>query len=301
VREGVGIESSLRWVSARFAQRALTDFFDGGQQREFVIDAAAAAEFTAKTIVARHDVTALFDPDHRNFSPAQLHLLDPHDNAGILVHGSPERIKALDGLVASITITGLDAARAARSLADIEVDLAAASRLFDARNAAIHLGDLDESHADRIARDFLSVVNALWAGVGFNDRALWGDLRSIATPKHLRSSRTPVQDAEVRVARARRDHFSSVISANRRGRLPLADADTRCPACNSPAFTTMQPVGTAPERCIPPTRREQPVEVLDCLVCGLVLYGTKQIEWATHAAHRWHQPAPLDVAGIKLF
>jgi hypothetical protein len=36
----MGIEVSLRWLSARFAQRSVEDFFERSQDREFVVDAA---------------------------------------------------------------------------------------------------------------------------------------------------------------------------------------------------------------------------------------------------------------------
>jgi hypothetical protein len=72
------VENSLRWVAARFAQRAVEDFFEARQHREFVIDATMAIEFLAKAVVARDDVTNLYKLDKgQELTTAQRLVLNP--------------------------------------------------------------------------------------------------------------------------------------------------------------------------------------------------------------------------------
>ncbi len=283
MREGVGVENSLRWVASRFAQRAVVDFFEGSQHREFVIDAAMAVEFLAKAVVARHDVTDLYELDgDEELTHAQRLVLNPALGPGSERLVGSDRVDALTWLVQEgKTVNASDAVKsAARRL---KVDVAAADRLITARNAAVHLGDIDSAAIDGLARDFIKTSLQLWAGLSHHESELWGDLIPIAHPNYMKSDRTPIRDAEVRVVRAQRAFYGSGLYGNRRSRLPLDIGETRCPSCRCGAIVTTQPVGSAPEQCIPTSQRELPVEVLDCLVCGLVLFGKKQIEWAIRA------------------
>ena len=287
MREGVGVENSLRWVAARFAQRAVEDFFEGSQDREFVIDAATAVEFTAKCVVSRHDVTDLYELiDEAELTPAQRLVLNPRlGTDGDRPIGSVRDDAMAWLLQEGKTISAAEAVRKARKR--LEVDVSAGDRLIEARNAAVHLGDVDPRQRDKLARDFIKVIQQLWTGLEHNVTELWGDFASIADAKHMKSDRTPVSDAEVRVVRARRAFFSSGLSGNRRSRLPFVNNPVHCPACGQgSAIVTTQPVGSAPEACLPRSLRDLPVEVLDCPVCGLALFGTKQITWAEHAYPR---------------
>lgn len=284
MREGVGVENSLRWVAARFAQRAVGDFFEGSQDREFVIDAAMAVEFAAKSVVCRHDVTDLYElVDGAELTPAQRLVLNPRLGADCDRPIGSVRDDAMAWLLEEgKTISAAEAVRKSRKR--LEVDVSAADRLIEARNAAVHLGDVDARQMDKLARDFVKVIRQLWTGLEHNVTEVWGDLVSIADAKYMKSDRTPVSDAEVRVVRARRAFFSAGLSGNRRSRLPFVDNPVHCPACGQGgAILTTQPVGSAPEVCLPLRLRDLPVEVLDCPVCGLALFGTKQITWAAHA------------------
>ncbi|MDP1793669.1 MAG: hypothetical protein Q8K63_05980 [Acidimicrobiales bacterium] len=283
MREGVGVENSLRWVAARFAQRAVEDFFEGSQHREFVIDATTAIEFLAKAIVARHDVTRLYElDDGEELTTAQCLVLNP------ALGPDSERPVGIDREEALIWLAQqgqtINASKAVKLATNsVTIDVAAADRSINARNAAVHIGDIDAAQVDRLAGDFIKVSMQLWAGLSHHESELWGDLSPIAHPNYMKSDRTPVRDAEVRVVRARRAFYGSGLTGNRRSRLTAGVGDTRCPSCHGRAVVTTQPVGSAPERCIPPSQRELPVEVLDCLICGLVLFGRRQIDWASRS------------------
>ena len=293
MREGVGVEASLCWVTARFGQRAVTDYFDGGQHREFVIDAAAAVEFAAKAVVARHDADGLYElDDGAELTRAQRLVLNPALGPDKDRPIGSDREDALIWLLQEgKTISASDAVKLAGSRT--AVDVSAANRLIQARNSAVHLGDVDSAKVDKIARDFLRVIGQLWIALNRNDTELWGDLVAIAAVNYLKADRTPVRDAEVRVVRAKRSFHGSGLSGNRHSRLPFVSDSVRCPACGHGAILTTQPVGSSPPVCIPDSQRDKPVDVLDCPVCGLALFGMKQIRWAEHAypyveSKAWH-------------
>lgn len=278
MREGIGVEASLRWVSARFAQRAVEDFFERSQDREFVIDAVTAVEFAAKAVVARCDVSRLFKLNKNSvLNDAQLLVLKP-------VAGTDDapteqlREEALASLLSLISISARDAITVANEL--FPVDLGRATRLIEARNAAVHLGDVDPVVLDELATDFLSVATCLWAGLGREAVEFWGDLNSIANAEHLTSQRSPTLDAKVRVVLARRHWVGSGTAANRRSRLDFGEAGVRCLACGHGAVLSTHPAGSAPERCVPESSKSLPVEILDCPACGLSLFGQVQLDWA---------------------
>lgn len=283
MREGVGVQQSLAWVAARFAQRAVEDFFDGGQHREFVIDSLSAIEFAAKAVVASNDVNDLFSLDEDvKLTEAQRMVLDPKLSTDKDRPVGEARAEAMNWLLhKGITISAAEAVRKAGK--SLVIDIAAADRLIKARNAAAHLGDIDVRDVDKLARDFLKVCIQLWAGLNHSEDELWGDLAPIADLNYMKETRTPERDAEVRVVRSKRAFHGLGLSGNRRSGLTFADASVRCPACGQKAIITTQPVGSAPPRCIPLGSRELRVEVLDCPVCGLILFGVKQIKWAERA------------------
>jgi hypothetical protein len=296
MREGVGVEASLCWVAARFAQRAVEDFFEGSQHREFVIDAAAAVEFAAKAVVARHDVNELYElRKGTELTDAQRLVLNPSLGPDDARPIGEAREAAMQWLLQNgRTISGTKALTLASRRTSI--DAKATANLFKARNAAVHLGDIDSLALDGLAHDFLHGCVGLWAGLPRNESDLWGDLAPIADVKFMTSDRTPEDDAKVRVIRSRRHWHASGISANRRSRLDFAEANEQCPSCHQAALVSTQPMGSAPELCVPEHQRQSPVDVLDCPSCGLTLFGTTQIDWARrayppHVSQPWN---PID-------
>lgn len=285
MREGVGVESSLRWVAGRFAERAVEDFFAGSARREFVIDAASAVEFAAKGVVARHDASKLHDvKDAPPLSDDERYVVAPgrysdHDRPGVDRWAS-----ALEGLLDRATIAGRDAAASAARLArthnQLTVDVAAATRLFDARNRAVHIGDIDESQMDRHARDFLKAFTALGAALNAPGGTLFGNLAVIADPRHMKVDRTPKVDTRVQVALAYRRFHYGVVSPARRSALAVAGDTTRCPACGQRAHITVQQPHGVPQHRVSAWERGEPADTLDCLYCGLTLYGQSQISYA---------------------
>jgi hypothetical protein len=282
VREGVGIESSLRWVAGRFAERAVEDFFASSARREFLINAAASVEFAAKGVIARHDVPALYVvKDAPPLSDDERYVLTPGSYPDSDRPSTERWASILDGLLDRPTISGKDAAAVAAKLAlvhdQIPVDVAAATRLFNARNRAAHVGDIDEARLDRHAKDFLKSFSALSAALQAPGLTLFGDLVPIANQRHMRAVRSPKVETQVQVVLARRRFRSGAVLPARRSTLRVAGDTTRCPACDQDAHVTTQPPHDVPLQRLPPREHGKPVDTLDCLYCGLTLYGRSQI------------------------
>jgi hypothetical protein len=287
VREGVGVESSLRRVAGRFAERAVEDFFAGSERREFVIDAASSVEFAAKGLIARHAAPKLYDvKDSPPLSDDELYVIAPDRYPDRERPGVDQWTSAFNGLLRRTMIAGRDAAARAAKLAmthdHMVVDVAAANRLFDARNAAIHIGDIDESEMNRLAKDFLKAFTGLSAALYAPGVMLFGNLATIANPKHMKVDRSPKVDAHVQVVLAyRRFHFG-VARPPRRSALAVAGDTTRCPACDQRAHVTIQQPHDVLQHRVSLRERSKPAETLDCLYCGLTVYGHDQIAYAQH-------------------
>ena len=243
-----------------------------------MIDAVMAVEFAAKAIVAGHDVSKLFMvTKNSGVTEAQLEILNRGAGTGAALTEEAHHA----GLLLLRQVKSISARNAIAFANRVSrVDVERAERLIDARNAAVHLGDVDSAALDELAADFLAVLGHLWEGVGRDAVECWGDLTAIATANHLTSERAPALDAEVRVVLARRHWFGSGTSANRRSRLDFGKAEVRCPACGHGAVLSTRPAGSAPERCIPESAKSLPVQILDCPACGLSLFGDVQLDWA---------------------
>lgn len=281
MREGVGIQSSLQWVAARFAQRAVEYFYESSAHREFVIDAAATVEFAAKAVIARHQVTVLFDVKGQpSLSSDQLFVLDPA-GSNQARPSAPAWDEALDRLVEMETVSLTDAVGRADDFGDLDVDRSAAKRLVVARNRAIHIGDIDQATTDRLGSDFLTVCTSLWEGLSEPLYILWGDLEPIANSQHMRSDRGAKQEAQVRVVLARRHWYSfGAVGGVYRSHLQVTGDTVPCPACQNPAHISFRPTSAAPPECLHQTELDKPVETLECLFCGLTLFGARQIQLA---------------------
>lgn len=183
-----------------------------------------------------------------------------------------QRARALDSLASRQSIKAEYAFKFANRILRNSADPVAAARLRYARNAGIHLGTFPPDPTP-YAADLIGIVHHMTP----RPQDVWGPWAGIATVDHLSTMRSPAHDAELRLAEAKARWDPSFVSNNRRSRstvIPSPDGATyRCPVCNNGAVraTTRQ----VPAVCITPAERDQEVGVLDCLYCGLVLFGTQ--------------------------
>lgn len=278
MRDGGGAEATFLEVVPRFSQRAVEGYF-AGLAREFTIDAATAVEFAAKAVVARHDVKRLYR-DPTKLGPDHLGLLDPSARPGDAQILGSARSQALDELLAMPTVSAREAVTWASSRVDI--DVAAAIKLLNARNRAVHIGDTELAEIDDLARVFGETVIALSAPQRSQQR-VFGDVAAIANTTCMSSSRSPDVDAHVRVMLARRRWLAMGADRGRRSKLGDPRSVDRCPACDGPAHISVVPPGSAPALCLDSGDTNVPLRALDCLHCGLILYGERQIRVARHA------------------
>lgn len=273
MREGVGIASSLQWVSQRFAQRALTGFF-AEHWREFLIDAGTAVEHAAKAVIAADNpVRLIVDRQRGQLSEADRAVLSGRSSAP---HTSAADWETSLSRVASMsTIRGKDAVRIAHEDLGVELDVAATSDLLHSRNASVHLGDVDIRQLDQHAATLLASANVLWSAVGIRPESMWGYLAPVATVDHVQVHRTVDRDADVRLVLAKQHPYvlGAINSARRSGF--LIDGDLTCPACGAAAFRTTDLAarysGRIPDNVDPYAM----LDILDCLVCDLELLGSQ--------------------------
>jgi hypothetical protein len=131
-------------------------------------------------------------------------------------------------------------------------------------------------HAEDFLKSFAALSFALYAPGG----ALFGNLARIADLKHMKVDRSPQVDARVQVALAYRRFQYGVIAPLRRSALAVAGDTTLCPACRQRAHVTIQQPHEVPQHRVAPRERGKRVRTLDCLYCGLILYGQDQIVYA---------------------
>src|SRR4051812_5295080 len=75
MKDGIGLAGSLWTEAKRFTQRAVASFYR--YEREFVIDAAAAAEYLAKHRIVERDPVGLYTARRRNaLSEAQRYIIE---------------------------------------------------------------------------------------------------------------------------------------------------------------------------------------------------------------------------------
>jgi hypothetical protein len=85
----------------------------------------------------------------------------------------------------------------------------------------------------------------------------------------------------------------------RRSTLRVAGDTIHCPACAQDAHVTTQPPHDVPLQRLPPREHGKPVDTLDCLYCGLTLYGRSQIAFSQREFPAVHDQFfdPLDHYG----
>lgn len=293
MKDGVGIAKSLHKEACRFTQRAMGEFF-GRQYIAFIIDAGTAMEHLAKAVLADVDPLRLFvKADREGFGAGERRV--------ICGGGEPpptwdELLLIVASIASKQTISVARAIRLASKTLPQAVSRGAATRVSAARNAAVHAGEAPPlANIDSVAADWFGVMSVL--GVRTHPMELWGNWAPVASLDHLCTTRSPRADAEVRVRRAYNSRNGLVVDNARRSHIKLRDVDSalECPACHAAAAITMQLSSMMPEHLLPTAEDRDQVRVLDCLYCGLILYGT-QIEFA---AARWpHAPAAEDRARL---
>jgi hypothetical protein len=279
MKDGVGIAKSLHAEAARFAQRATSEFF-GRQYIAFVIDAGTAMEHLAKAVVADADPLRLFTKvDREGFDAAERRVICGGSEPPPTWN---ELLRVVGSIASKHTISADSAIRLASKTLPNAVNRGAAKRVSAARNAAVHAGEAPPlSEIDSVVADWFDVMTRL--GVRRHPAQLWGNWAPVATLDHLRTTRSPNVDAEVRVRQAYDSRSGLAIDNARRGRINIEEAHltVRCPACRGHAAITMETSSMVPDY-LQSAATEDPVRILDCLYCGLTLYGN-QIEVAGFA------------------
>ena len=280
MEHGLGITEHLRRVAQRSAQAALRHYLDH-HVFEFIASAGTAVEFLAKAIIALHDPAHVFE------TPEEL----TDGERRVLEAPSSERppplfndlIKARGSLAGKKTIRATDAFKVAANLLehrDHTLDPSTATRLWNARNAALHLGDVPIEPPNDLAAIFVPLAEQLWMALGREGPELWGYLTSaaVAVGKNLDYASW---DATRRIIRAQgRASELGPVTMNRRTRLVGQEVNATCPACRGPAHISSAPPGSAPEGIIAPEHANDRVFVLDCLICTLTLFGEHQLRAA---------------------
>jgi hypothetical protein len=283
MRNGVGIAKSLHREAARFTQRAVAEFFNR-QVIAFIIDAGTAMEHLAKAVVADNAPLHLFKKvDRDSFTPMECRVICGGSEAPPVW----EELGPIVDRIAGLWMIGVDQAvhLASRKFVEGGVDRGAAKRVSTARNAAVHAGESPAyTTVDAIATDWLAVMRAL--GANQSPGELWGNWAPVATTEHLTTQRTSEADAQVRMRRAFNNISGLAIDNARRSwiKLDSSNETTRCPVCHSAAAVTALSPSRFPEHLQAATASEAESRVLDCLYCGLALYGT-QIDYAQQSTH----------------
>lgn len=271
MEHGLGIVTELRQVGQRFAQRAVADVLDG-HRREFVIDAGSTIEFLAKAVVGQDDPVEVIKPTARSrvTEHERALLLAPHHRQSILTHRYAAA--ARNQLSKRQTISALCAIeRAAARLGDSAFE-SAAKGIWRSRNAAVHLGHDPGPDLHERADWFVQAAETLWCVLGRNTVELWGWAVDVAELGVLGRAGHPRERARARVARARLREAELGTATLRRRSLLHRIPETRCPVCEADAFLTPAQASEAPLGVREPHLYAEPVRVLDCLICGLVLW-----------------------------
>lgn len=262
----------------RCAQRGLAAFFDR-QYQGFVFDAGATLEYLVKYVVANDDPTLLYKESvRRELTLDEQFVLDPlRSKEHPLDYAHQQTVIAR--LLKRRTINAHDTLRIANDSKHLGggIALDEATRVRGARNAALHIGVFDRD-VDPVAAAFLTVVASMSPAL---PEGLFGDWRDVATTFHLTSNRDHLAEMEVRLCAAK----SWWYFQHRRHRLDALQLDPRhatraCPFCGNGAAIGVADGAHLPPWCVADHERFGTVAILDCMHCGLELYGA-QIEAAS--------------------
>jgi hypothetical protein len=259
------------WASSASAQRAADDFCY--QRERAATEAGAALEYAAKMVVAQlmglHDVFT----DRPTLSDAELWVAGDHAARA----GSPPSPNDIAAARASLldrhSITpDLAVKKALKGVEEAQRSAirTAAKTVIRARNAVVHLGDSDVPLAE-LADAFVAAVEAMWRLVPAAAPGLWGVFSDVAKVGVLGRRETWEHDKAIRIAQARdRFHSMGTIFVQRSNQT-AGLYESKCAVCNSAAF--YDPASRQPSPSLVPRAPDETVAVLDCLVCGLTLWG----------------------------
>jgi hypothetical protein len=139
-----------------------------------------------------------------------------------------------------------------------------------ARNAAVHLGDTDVPTGE-LADSFVTAVEAVWSLIPAAASGQWGLFREVAKVGTLGRRETWQQDKAIRLAQARdRFHSMGTIFVHRHNSI-VGLHEVNCTICHSAAY--YDPASRQPSPPVVPRAADDSISLLDCIVCGLTLWG----------------------------
>lgn len=261
---------ALTWASSSSAQNAIGDFCYA-RERSAAIGAGTALEHAAKAVVAhRVGVRDVF-VGRPTLDGPQLWVAGDHEARAGSPPASEFIATARRSLLELRSISAREAITSAlpmvdgRSRADAQ---RAAWLVLEARNAAVHLGDVD-TPIEELCDAFIVAIEAMWSLIPAAGGA-WGVFTKIARVGVIGRDELSA-DAAIRLAHAR-DRFYSMGTIYVRRRNFVAGLSTvECPVCASAASYDQRCMDPAPEFI--PRSADGSVALLDCVVCGLTLWG----------------------------
>lgn len=271
MKQGVGLSLSLMWASGASAQRAADDFCY--QRDRAATEAGAALEYAAKMVVAHLIGPRDVFTGRPMLSEAELWVAGDHA-ARTSRPPPPDDITAARASLLDRHSIKPEAA-VKKALKRIEPGQrssirAAAKTVIRARNAVVHLGDSDVP-LPALADAFVVAVEAMWRLVPAAAAGQWGVYREVAKVGVLGRRDTWEQDKAIRIAQAReRFHAMGTIFVQRSSQT-AGLYESQCAVCNSAAF--YDPASRQSSPSLVPRAADETVAVLDCLVCGLTLWG----------------------------
>jgi hypothetical protein len=174
------------------------------------------------------------------------------------------------------TISARRAVELAFGLAAIDDELLVegAKRLRERRDSCVHFGDEPMGNIGQAADEFAVLAERLWSELQRFRTELWGWASPVAEVSVIGRRATSILDARMRLARAQYELAAvGVVGAARRRRLIGGQPNAWCPSCRGRAFAHSQPPGSGPAYLSGDAQPDVPVMVLDCLICGLSLWG----------------------------
>lgn len=267
-----GIGSSLTRASVAAAQRAAEDFTALRAERA-VVESGLAVESAAKAIVAAVDgPTAVFVSkdltEHERWLIGDAEISDEQMPAG--VHADEARAAFL----ARETISARKAINKAQPSLEAPhrgTATRAAHDIMASRNSSAHLGRVAGKIGD-LADTFLTAIEPMWTALHLPTDQWWGCFRAVARRGALGRRDTWQLDRDARLALAcEHAHAVGVVGLARRRQVVYDDVRANCPACGSAARYNPH------SRELPPSvvnaNEDGTVALLDCIVCGLTLWG----------------------------
>jgi hypothetical protein len=271
MKHGTGLSLSLMWASGASAQRAVDDFCY--ERDRAATESGAALEYAAKMVVA--DLIGPRDvfTGRPALSEAELWVAGDHAARSSSPPPPDDVAAARASLLDRHSITP-DAA-VTKALKRIEPShrpaiRSAATTVIRARNAAVHLGDFDVPLPE-LADAFVIALEAMWRLVPAAASGQWGVFREVAKVGVLGRRDTWERDKAIRLAQARERFYSMGTIFVQRSNQIAGRYETRCAVCNSGAF--YDPASRQPSPSLVPRAPDDTVAVIDCLVCGLTLWG----------------------------